>query len=306
MKRTLETRGDEEDGNTNSSSSPTNNTKKQRTNQLKCWFFTFNNYEEHHIGDLEIKFREICSKYIFETEVGESGTPHLQGTIWLKTRMRWEQFNLPRQIHWEKTRNEEAAANYCAKEGVRVFKWGFPHELKLIQELRPFQRDLVEISKQPPNDRKILYIWDPPGDKGKTQLVKYMVAKHNALFCTGGRYEDMAYIISSAHKAGRDLNAPWTFILNVPRDVDSDHISYKALEAIKDGLLTSPKYESTSLVFNSPHVWVLSNSAPRLDRLTADKWDIYTINIVNQLIPYDPNNTPRMDTKRESAVWELD
>lgn len=286
MKRSLEIRGDEEDGNTNSSSSRVSNMKKQRTNQLKCWFFTFNNYEEHHIGDLEIRFREICSKYIFETEVGESGTPHLQGTIWLKTRMRWEQFNLPKQIHWEKTRNEDAAIQYCAKENVRVFKWGFPHELKLIKELRPFQEQLVQVHNTDPNDRHIIWIYDPAGNMGKTQFTKYMVAKYNALFTTGGRCEDIAYLLASAQQNGRDLNAPWTFILNVPRDTSTDHISYKALESVKDGLLTSPKYESTSLIFNSPHVWVFANELPKLSKMTQDKWVIYTINENYELINY--------------------
>lgn len=313
----LETDGDVvtevENGNTNSTSGEPQKKKQKRTNQLIKWDFVWNNYPQNYVETLETVFSKICTKYLFENEIGEeNGTPHIQGAIWLKKPMRWEEFGLPIQISYRPIRNERAVIDYCRKDydnnvpGCVLTIRGFPAELKIIKELRPFQQDLVNFSQLPPNDRKILYIYDEEGDKGKTQFTKYMVARYNALFCTGGRYEDMTYLLAAAQKNGRDLNIPFTFILNVPRDVSSDHISYKALEAIKDGLMTSPKYESTSLVFNSPHVWVFSNSPPNLDKLSADKWELYTINILNQLIPYNPYNTPEDDRRRETSVWEID
>lgn len=313
----LETDGDVvtevENGNTISTSGEPEKKKQKRTNQLVKWDFVWNNYPQNYVETLETVFKKICTKYLFENEIGEqNGTPHIQGAIWLKKAMRYEEFGLPVQISYRPIRNEEATIKYCRKDfdknvpGCVLTIHGFPAELHLIKELRPFQQELVNMSMQAPNDRKIVFIYDQGGDTGKTKLVKYMVAKYNAIFCTGGRYEDMAYIIASAQKNGRDLNLPFTFILNVPREVSSDHISYKALEAIKDGLLTSPKYESCSIVFNSPHVWVFSNSPPNLDKLSQDRWEIYTINILNQLVPYNPYNTPEDDRRRETSVWELD
>ena len=39
--------------------------------------------------------------YAFQEETGEQGTPHLQGIISLKKKMRDTEFNLPSKIHWE-------------------------------------------------------------------------------------------------------------------------------------------------------------------------------------------------------------
>ncbi len=64
--------------------SNTNIKALSQPNQIKNWCFTFNNYSEDDILLLESKFKEICDKYIFEREIGECGTPHLQGFISLK------------------------------------------------------------------------------------------------------------------------------------------------------------------------------------------------------------------------------
>jgi len=60
-------------------------------------------------------------------------------------------------------------------------------------------------------------------------------------------------------------------------------VNYSAIESIKDGLATSAKYESTQLVFNSPHVFIFSNDLPQVHKLTLDRWKIFTI-VNNELV----------------------
>lgn len=58
----------------------------------KNWVFTINNYVEDDRTKLETMFEHGHFSYIvFGNEVGEQGTPHLQGYVQLKKKMRLAQ-----------------------------------------------------------------------------------------------------------------------------------------------------------------------------------------------------------------------
>lgn len=89
--------------------------------QAKRWCFTINNYTED-------EFRTICDSAPANTtylvagrEVGESGTPHLQGFLILSTKLRLRQIKALAgfgRAHLEISRGtNEQAASYCKKEG---------------------------------------------------------------------------------------------------------------------------------------------------------------------------------------------
>lgn len=80
----------------------------------KTWCFTLNNYHE----DDEQFLKDLEKAYlIYGREVGESGTPHLQGLIIFRKAMRLPALKklLPK-AHWEKTVAAENAMNYCMKD----------------------------------------------------------------------------------------------------------------------------------------------------------------------------------------------
>lgn len=58
-----------------------------RINPAKAWCFTLNNYTENELGALVQLFSSLADKYyyIVGEEIGEQGTPHLQGYIEKKT-----------------------------------------------------------------------------------------------------------------------------------------------------------------------------------------------------------------------------
>lgn len=80
----------------------------------KTWTFTINNYTDLHI---KIFDNWECSYVIYGKEVGESGTPHLQGYIIFKRAYRLAQLHkLVPEAHWEVALTTDAM-NYCMKDG---------------------------------------------------------------------------------------------------------------------------------------------------------------------------------------------
>lgn len=249
------------------------------SNQLKKWFFTFNNFNEIHIEILNNYFFEICEKFIFQEEIGENGTKHLQGAIWLKKRMRWSEFKLDNRIHWEKTKGSDLEViNYCSKNetwtGRRwVYKIVIPEKLKYLkkEDLYIWQRKVEDIILEKPDDRTIYWIWDPVGGNGKSQLVKRLVIEYDCLLITGGKKSDIINMVYN-YVIVKYLNV---VLLNSPRCID--RISYSSLEDIKDGIIVNTKYETGSKIINSPHVMVFSNHMPEVEKMTKDRWKIFKI-----------------------------
>lgn len=93
----------------------TNHTNNQ--SRAKRWCFTLNNYND----ESQARVRELAtnSEYlIFGREIGESGTPHLQGFICFRDQLRFNRVQalLP-GCHLSVARTVQEAADYCRKDG---------------------------------------------------------------------------------------------------------------------------------------------------------------------------------------------
>lgn len=83
--------------------------------QSKNWVFTVNNYTEDDI----LLFNTIECKYIvYGKEVGENGTPHLQGYIIFNSNKRLSALKkIHATAHWERSRGTSIqASTYCKKD----------------------------------------------------------------------------------------------------------------------------------------------------------------------------------------------
>ncbi len=258
-------------------SSEGGNTKTPSSNQRKNWFFTWNNYNgEQSIKTLIDKFDSICSKYIFQEEIGKNGTPHLQGCIELKNRMRFSEFSLDKQIHWEITKMKENAEIYCSKLNTRAgktFSKGIilKEELEIITEFEDWQQMIINEISEKPQHRIINWVIDREGGKGKSNLCKYLCIKHDALILCG-KGADMKCGIAAWVKMKK--NYPKLILIDCPRTFDVNYLSYTGLEEIKNGCFFSPKYESGMVCGNRPHIYIFSNELPDIEKLTDDKWRI--------------------------------
>lgn len=265
------------------------NTKK-RPNQLMSWFFTLNNYTLKDIESMKLKFDEICERYVFEEEIGtKNEVPHLQGVIFLKSPMRWSEFNLTDRIKWLKTKDKEASIKYCQKdfhyEGRNIYYKGItlvrPLEIPYYTSLDIYIESLIKENTY--NKRSINWFWSEKGSFGKSTLFKYFLEK----------YKNVNLIQMLKVSAKDLLNACFTyrgdepiFILNIPRSCKLTTESYTAIESIKDGILCNYKsYKNEVKSIRRPLIIIFANYAPKIDNkyLSQDRYKIFQMDYLSEV-----------------------
>lgn len=239
--------------------------------RARRWCFTLNNWTEEDKKGLEKAF--LGENYIIGEEIGEEKKiSHLQGYVEFKNQKVLEVLKkINNKIHWEKCRgNREQNIAYCSKGGI-TFGNLVKKKLKIIEELKDWQREVVEITNQEPDDRKILWYVDIEGNKGKTALCKYLVVNKGALYLTG-KCADIKYGITQYITEKNIVDCP-PILMDFTRDVE-EYVSYQAIEAIKNGIFYNTKYESKMITYNSPHVIIFANFFPDITKLSSDRWVI--------------------------------
>ena len=263
----------------NNSSNSSNETgivgNTKQLSPAKNWCFTVHNYTENDIN--EFNSSNSSNFLIFSEERGKSGeTPHLQGFISFTKKCRPKNLFSNNTIHWEKAKgNKEQNIKYITKEGGTYYINGekiLP--LKIINDLYDWQQNIVNICKNDPDDRTINWIHESEGNKGKSALCKLLCAKYGALLLSN-KASDMKYGIVKYHE--KHNKYPKIILIDIPRSVDLQYLSYTGIEEIKNGCFFSSKYECDMVLFNSPHIFIFSNEKPTISELSTDRWNIINI-----------------------------
>ena len=298
----------------------------QTQHAAKRWCFTINNWtapERQAILDAADNFDYLC----LGREHGDSGTPHLQGFVILKTKLRLRNVKLLagfQRAHLEVSRGTpKEASDYCKKDGdydelgelpagkqgkrtdfEELKEWikeqspaptrsdvaeAFPslygryraaciEFIELFGErptlvdgsLRPWQQQLDGLVSQPADDRKIIFVVDPDGNKGKSWLTRYwFTSRSDIQRLSIGKRDDLAFAIDVTKKL---------FVFDIPRG-QLEYLQYSILEQLKDQMLFSPKYESTCKILpHKVHVVVFTNEEPDRNKMTADRFRVMHIN----------------------------
>lgn len=310
---------------------------KVTAKQVRKWCFTYNNPSEHgHTGgDIDnILRRAGCTDFIFQDEVGESGTHHLQGVINLETKRRFSFVKnlINNQVHWEACIDWAGAWAYCSDPNKRqpggqcwqhgrgpvtrvsrgdgsepVLREYSALELGILEErqLWTWQRSLVARCQQRPHPRRVSWYWEPDGNMGKTALARYLMHHHGALYVTGKMADIACGFVNYAKCHGGE--APTIILIDVPRSHLS-YLSYQAMEKLKDGMLFATKYESQQLLFPPPHLFIFANEQPDLSKLSKDRWEVIKINkdtLDDQvLVPDSPDPNELFDMTQGYAPIE--
>ena len=233
-------------------------------------------------------FSPICNKYIFAEEYGKSGkTRHIEGGfILLSDRTRrsallnkFKFSDCQKSTGTIKTRDYKwkQILKYCSKESNNIrsnCKIPRPLQLIPIDILRKEQKEIVEqfLKPCPPiwEARGLIYwFWERRGGWGKSVVSLWMIDHLNA-FVVSGANKDILFGFKQQVDEG---NTPDIIVFDIPRCNDN-HVSYQAIESIKNGFMYSPKYEGGMCRFNPPHVICFSNEAPDTDAMSLDRWRI--------------------------------
>lgn len=128
---------------------------------------------------------------------------------------------------------------------------------------RQWQQIVIDLAKEEPNGRRVYWIWDVVGGKGKSVMADYLACFHQAAIFTHGKLDDIAHAYNYERVVIFDLSRTQADKI--------DHI-YMCIEHFKDGRMFSPKYDSTLKQFDVPHVFVFANFEPDTSKLSADRW----------------------------------
>lgn len=243
------------------------------------WIFTFNNYSIHYKNGLD-SFATLLGEYglyVFQEEIGDEGTPHLQGSFKFHKKGRpMETFRIHTEdgkyaLRWQKCKKWSASVTYCTKLESRSGKvytnipdLDIPEKLE-VEEPYGWQLEVMDIFKEKPDKRKIYWYWSDKGNIGKTSLAKYICATKKHSIFVNGKASDMKCAIAKME------TKPKIVILGFPKTLDHQYISYSGIEEIKDGMFFSGKYESDMVLFNNPHVIIFCNQPPDEDKLSKDR-----------------------------------
>lgn len=109
----------------------------------------------------------------------------------------------------------------------------------------------------------VIWVCDIIGHCGKSSLCKYLQATDpDIITMNNGACKDIACALPENPRA---------VLFDYTRSLEG-RVNYSAIEQVKNGLMFSPKYESRSKIFNSPHVVCFANFLPNYDALSHDRW----------------------------------
>lgn len=142
------------------------------------------------------------------------------------------------------------------------------HERSLFATsvLRRYQSRLLGLVDKDPDPRKIHWYYDDEGNTGKSWFTRYLIAMRGAQRFSNAKSADIAYA----------LDNPKIVVFDFSRS-QQEHINYSIIEDIKNGVVFSPKYESCTKMFRSPHVICFANWICDGSKMSADRWDVCKI-----------------------------
>lgn len=141
-----------------------------------------------------------------------------------------------------------------------------PKKVVEMHPLRTWQAQLYEDLKKPADARSIIFVVDLAGNAGKSWFGHYYCQlNENAQVLLPGKKADMAYMLDPLIRV---------LFIDAPRSKQGEFIQYDFLEDVKNGYVSSPKYESRVKQLAMCHVVVFMNEEPDMYKLSTDRYEI--------------------------------
>lgn len=245
------------------------------------WVFTLNNWSNDELEHLKRCLTLKHANFIIGQEIGEQGTPHLQGYMEFINPVYFSSLkSINDRMHLEKARgNKQQNIEYCSKDGVVTSTFPLPRKQRLLNKFnnitwKPWQQEIIDLVQTQPDERTIHWYWEPTGNVGKSFLCKYLACKFDVIIADGKK--DNVFNQIKTWMDNNEDKDPTIILLDVPR-TSFDFINYGCIEQIKNGLIYSGKYEGGQCIFDNPHVIIFANKLPDITKLSRDRWNIKRI-----------------------------
>lgn len=264
---------------------PGDSNVKRKAQPIQCyrWCFTLKAHnKEGELIEPRILYENLkpfCKEFYYQHEEGDekkenemgviAGYEHYQGCLSLIIKERYD--NVKNIIGYNNVYVDDAKywyklKNYCKKKNTRV-NGPWSHEsvwIETIQNLYWWQEAILEELQGPIHPRKIYWVWEEHGNRGKSVFCKYLAVRHSATILDSAGFKDIAQALPEQ---------PRIIVFDFARSMDGK-INYRAIEKCKDGMMFSGKYESKMKIFNIPHVICFANWKPDIEAMSKDRWEI--------------------------------
>jgi len=269
---------------------------KQKS-QVCVYDFTYysdDNVYEGPCQELIDFLNRISKKAVWQLEQGETKKKyHYQGRLSLKVKSFLHKIPSITGIHYTITSNENQNNDfYVIKENTRIEgPWkleDFPPAIETKQltifknyELRPYQSKLLNMMSIF-DLRKVDLIYDNVGNIGKSLFSEYCEYINLAEEIPPFRLmEDIFQWVYGRPKKS-------SYICDMPRGMKKDKLGdfYAGLEVIKNGVAYDKRNYPKKCRFDRPRIFVFTNTLPNFDLMSMDRWNVWSINVDYELIPY--------------------
>lgn len=290
----------------------------------KNWCFTLNNYTEDEMNNFFPK--ETCdfhdggiTYYICGKEKGEQGTPHLQGYVQFKKKIRMNQVKnwfKTERIHLEIAKGSpDNNIKYCSKEGDFItfgtpLKSGARNDINELYTRIQGSRDWNEVLKIHGIEKYMNYakeVWaskpvekvpelkpnffqqaildilkKEPDDRHITYVYDEKGGAGKTTLCKYLKCNHGAFYCSPAKSMDilHAYNGEKVVLYDIPKSCDEDYVNWGAIEKLKDGIFFSGKYQSgTKVRSGNCHIIIFANSDVPENKFSKDR--IIRINAAN-------------------------
>lgn len=150
-----------------------------------------------------------------------------------------------------------------------------------VLSLRDWQSEIVRQFNEEDTDRKIFWVYDVRGGVGKTHLCRELKMQNpdGVVVFQNGSSRDISYI----------YNGEKLVLFDFSRQ-EQRCINYDIIEKLKNGFVTSTKYQGHSKMFKIPTICCFSNNPPDVHALSVDRWCIYCVDSRRSLLKMDPES----------------
>lgn len=181
----------------------------------------------------------------------------------------WRDEGLPARKILKNVAESHTTANIKFDSGIeKTLQKLMPTPTDDLFVARPWQSKLLDMLKQPADDRTIFWVFDQQGNKGKSRFAKHLLCNYDAMLLSS-KVENMSYAYE-----GQPI-----VIFDIPRtEAECTNHLFSMAEKLKNGVFFSGKFHCRLKMFDAPHVVFFANFMPEDGVWSSDRMKLIDLN----------------------------